>query len=83
MNCVDCGTFIPQGQVGFFIGGSSHLPVCRVCKAKERGETLEDPRPPLEGLYPGMIVGHLANDKLLELLYYWPDGTGSRVMWQE
>jgi hypothetical protein len=90
MHCVGgCGAFIPQGQVGYFIGGSIHLPVCKKCTEKERGSPPVPP-PPISPLYPGMFVGHLPDDKLLELLNYWPNemhselcGPDARgVLWQ-
>jgi hypothetical protein len=80
MHCVGgCGTFIPQGQVGYFIGGDINLPVCRACAEKERGGPPPPPQPPLTPLYPGMFVGHLSDDQLLELLYYWPGKTCSEL----
>ena len=80
MHCVDCGSFIPQGQVGHFIGGSIHLPVCRKCSQKERGDGPPPPPCPVTTLYPGMYVGHFSDEKLLELLDY---GYGSGEMRSE
>src|SRR5260370_5731619 len=72
MHCVGgCGAFIPQGQVGYFIGGSIHLPVCRTCAEKERGGP-PPPQPPVTTLYPGIYVGHFPDHQLLVLLNYWP-----------
>lgn len=73
MYCVDCGTFIPPGRVGHFVGGFREAPLCRRCSNRERGIVYPPKTVPID-LVAGMQIAHLPDALVNDLLDYAPCG---------
>ena len=69
MHCIDCGIFIPLGQVGHFAGGFREAPLCRRCSDRERGIVPPQQTIPFD-LVAGMTVAHLSDSLIDDLLDY-------------